>query len=140
MNVGTVVTSKKKRPRTERRKLFRHVIFKRFPVVVYPNESSRPEHGEILGIGVVTDISRAGIGIILEKPVKRGSQVVLVLNADSPDERQLQASAIWSGVLPSLGRILKPNTEATEFFRIGLRFDPQDEEQNESIEELIKKG
>ncbi|MBI3543238.1 MAG: PilZ domain-containing protein [Deltaproteobacteria bacterium] len=130
--------AKKARPRTERRKSRRKIVFTKYPVVVHTKDTWNQDHAPIAAI--VTDISNSGLGLIAQGQLKRGSAVLIVMQAGTAYERELEGEVIWMTSLPSCGRILKPNLPSlVTYWRIGVRLDPDDKEQCEFIEGLLKK-
>jgi hypothetical protein len=132
------------RKRERRKGAPRQISLRRFSVVVYPLSDSESGHADhVLGQGVVTDITRDRVGLILDRPIRFGLAVMLVLNANGPFERQLTASAISAAKLPSTGHILKlgqadlADSSSKGPYRVGLRLTALDDEQTRYVEALI---
>lgn len=136
--MSTVVTHKKRSAKTERRRALRHIALIRYPVTVQIKTDTGDGSAETIGVGIVTDISKIGLGVILDRPLRGGIEVLLILNPSTEKESQLEARAIWTSVLPSTGHIIKPDSTTAEFWRVGLKFETDDAEQSELIDALIK--
>jgi hypothetical protein len=117
------------------------ISLRRFPVVVYLRDPHRhvAATSDRIGEGIVTDISRSSIGVTVDRPLSPGAVVVLVLNAEGPGERLLEATVLWTKAMPSSGNVLRgPNATNIESWRVGLRFDGAgSRDQRSFIEELL---
>ena len=131
--MSTVVSGKKRV--ANRRKARRKCIFTRYAIMASTPEDQ--EEGERLAIGILTDIGPDGLGLIMDTSIKSGSKVIVTLHPQTEHERQLFGRVIWQHPLPSANRIIKEASGASEFFRVGVRLDVDNEEQNNFIKDLL---
>ncbi len=134
--MSTVVTGKKRSGQPNRRKSKRSCIYTRYAVLVYTAEEWKD--GGRPAIGILTDIGNEGLGIIMDSSIASGTKVLLIVHPTKAQERQLAGSVIWINPLPSANRIIKETEGATSFFRVGIRLDPENSEQNQYIQELLQ--
>ncbi|MBI3556928.1 MAG: PilZ domain-containing protein [Deltaproteobacteria bacterium] len=127
-------TQKRSTPKIERRKSRRDIVYMRYPVLVLTE--SMHEKGEEPVAGVITDLSKAGAGIITSFHIPAGSRVKIILQSRAEFDRELSMTAIWGNLLPSANRIIKATNN---FWRNGLHFaSDADQEQQDFITALLK--
>lgn len=129
-NVSTVATSavkKRGRAKPERRKALRHLVLKKFAVVLYPHDKET-DAPEALGSGVVTDLTAFGAGLILDQIVRVGRSVLLMIEAGSQHLGPFVGTVKWVGPLPTMGHIVKSDSDCEQFFRVGLALKLTDDE------------
>lgn len=137
--MGTVVTQKKRTSpdKPDKRKKKRNVVFGRYPVFVRTVEMKNADLAPIPGM--LTDISRSGLGLVLGTRIAPGSGITVIMRkGNSAQEIQLEGQAVWVNPLPSTGHIIKPGAQSLETWRIGVKLNTEDADQNAIIEDLIK--
>lgn len=150
-------TKKKAPPKPERRKTPRNILYTRYPVTVrLAQESGAPSenHHAFEAAGVLTDITRAGMGIIIDRPLITGARISIELSVEHGNKRQLVATVIWKNPLPTTHTVLKEPVPSTamaadadpgiefsslDFWRIGIRLDENVSGQKEFVETLLAK-
>lgn len=116
----------------ERRDQGRRVVHERFRVLICTQDGVAGGAKPI--VGVVTDISYSGMGIIADTNLRPGMKVVLRLQGRFL-EGDIQAEVRWSNPLPTAGKVLK----AVEFpWRLGLKITPGSEEETELLRSILR--
>jgi hypothetical protein len=78
---------------TSRRARVRRVVYSPFTIAIYTSGSGRKNSASAI-YGIVTDVSLAGVGLILEQPLKAGTSVRAFIRGDNT-EGEVTGTIAW---------------------------------------------
>jgi hypothetical protein len=88
----------RKKPRhrhldSSRRARVRRVVYSPFTIAIYTSGSARKNSSSAV-YGIITDVSLAGVGLILEQPIKPGTSVRAFIRGDN-SEGEVTGTIAW---------------------------------------------